>query len=232
MAFPVSSRSTGTLITATIWNADLKDNLTSLYAGALAISSQAALDFRYASSATQMARLAAAAYSYPRLNSAGAAWEMAKVPIERLAASADSGTTTNAAAENVATVAVSGLTAKDTLVVELTLEAVTQQTAGVLLYNSTDSVALCDVIDSGLGAMAAGREMIGTYRARQLQSAATAVMSHGHYGQENNTYSLTQALTTFTTNWTGSWTLALRQTGVTAGGTLKWSWTVYVIRGQ
>lgn len=59
MAFPVSARTTGVLVTATVWNGDLKDNLNNLYAGALAIASQAANDFLYASSTTQMGRVGA-----------------------------------------------------------------------------------------------------------------------------------------------------------------------------
>lgn len=55
MAFPVSSRTTGTLITATIWNADLKDNLNTLRAGGIAMTSQAADDFVKASSTSQLA---------------------------------------------------------------------------------------------------------------------------------------------------------------------------------
>lgn len=54
MAFPVTARTTGTLITATIWNSDIKDNLTSLYAGAMSIAGQAANDDIYAASSTQL----------------------------------------------------------------------------------------------------------------------------------------------------------------------------------
>ena len=54
MAFPVVARSTGELITAAIWNADLKDNINNLYAGTLAISAQANGRFVVASSATQL----------------------------------------------------------------------------------------------------------------------------------------------------------------------------------
>jgi hypothetical protein len=53
------------------------DDLLALYSGQMAIASQAALDFVYASSATQLARVAAVASKYPRLNAAGSAWEMA-----------------------------------------------------------------------------------------------------------------------------------------------------------
>lgn len=77
MSFPVSARTTGTLITATIWNSDLKDNINGLYGGALSITAQSSNDFLYATTATQMGRVAAVASKYPRLNSGGTAWEMA-----------------------------------------------------------------------------------------------------------------------------------------------------------
>ena len=146
----------------------------------------------------------------------------------------NSGTTTNAAAENVDTYAFASgeLTAKDTIVVQLTIEAITQQTASVILYNNTDTVAIVDVWDSGLGAMGAGRESIMTMTLRQLQSAATAIMASGKGANDNLASATTGAASTFTTNWTGAWTLALRQGGVTAGGTFAWSWAVFVMKGQ
>ena len=54
MAFPVAARSTGELVTAAIWNADLKDNLNNLYAGTLAMTGQANGHFVMASTATQL----------------------------------------------------------------------------------------------------------------------------------------------------------------------------------
>lgn len=146
---------------------------------------------------------------------------------------ANSGTTTNAAAENVDTYALnSQLTAKDTLIIDVTIEAVTQDTASVNLYNSTDGVAIVDVWDSGLGAFAAGREAISSLRLRQLQSGNTSVMGFGRGGTDSNAALSTQARAAFTTAWTGAWTIALRQGGVTAGGTFKWSWSIYVLKGQ
>ena len=53
-----STRSTGDLIDATIWNQDVKANTEALRGGGIAIASQAAGDVVYASSATQYARLA------------------------------------------------------------------------------------------------------------------------------------------------------------------------------
>jgi hypothetical protein len=137
---------------------------------------------------------------------------------------ATSGTTTQATPQNVDTIALSGLTAKDTLLIVVNVIPVTQPTASLDLYNSTDSVTICQVT-AGLdvpGTMRAGMEIV-----RQGQAGATTVDALAIKG------SATAATeSTFTTAWTGSWTLALRQGGVTAGGTLRWSWAVYKIAGQ
>jgi len=69
-----SNRSTGDLITASIWNQDAVSNPVALRAGAVAIASQATADFIYASSSTQLARLAASTGRVPYYT--GAAWQM------------------------------------------------------------------------------------------------------------------------------------------------------------
>jgi hypothetical protein len=80
-----SARTTGELITAAIWNQDVKDNPIALRGGAIAIASQAALDFIYASSSTQFARLVKGnAYQVPRMNSAANAWEFASFNINQV----------------------------------------------------------------------------------------------------------------------------------------------------
>jgi hypothetical protein len=56
-----TTKSTGTLITAAIWNADVVANEIAIYAGGLSIASQAIGDILYASSTTQFARVAAVA---------------------------------------------------------------------------------------------------------------------------------------------------------------------------
>jgi len=56
-----STRSTGELCTAAIWNADVVANEIAIYAGALSVTSQAVGDILYASSTTQFARIAAVA---------------------------------------------------------------------------------------------------------------------------------------------------------------------------
>ena len=62
MAYSVpSSRSTGDLCTAAIWNQDVVANPIAIYAGAMSVSSQAVGDILYASSTTQLGRIAAVA---------------------------------------------------------------------------------------------------------------------------------------------------------------------------
>ena len=53
--------STGDLITAAKWNADVSANPIAIYAGAMSVASQAVGDILYASSTTQFARVAAVA---------------------------------------------------------------------------------------------------------------------------------------------------------------------------
>jgi hypothetical protein len=66
----------GELVTAALFNTHIRDNETELRGGGVAVASQAALDFVFASSASQFGRLAPAARQIPRLNAAGNAWEM------------------------------------------------------------------------------------------------------------------------------------------------------------
>lgn len=54
-----TSKTTGDLIAATDWNQNTVDNPIAIRTGGIAIASQAANDIIYASSSTQLARLAA-----------------------------------------------------------------------------------------------------------------------------------------------------------------------------
>lgn len=146
---------------------------------------------------------------------------------------ANSGTDTNAAATNVDTIAISGLTAKDTIIVHYTMESVTQATANPRFYNNTDSVLVAQV--NARSALSAGGKLIGHVQIMQAQSAVTRVFglaSDINFGVADTTPLGSAHDVTFSTNWTGSWTLALRHGGVTAGGTFKWSWSVYKVAGQ
>lgn len=222
-----TSRTTGDLMTASIWNTDLVNNLTTLRGGGIAISSQAALDFIFASSTTQLGRLAAgSALQYPRINAAGNGWEFAtltSVTVYDTLLIAAGGTSTTTSANNLSTVAISGLTALDQLFVSVWLEQTVQDSSGVDVYNSTDSVSL-----DTTGALTAP-----TYRSRfsPLQQARSSnVKIFWRVGA--NFQAAANTPVTVTTPWTGSWTLALRSNGMTSGGSLAWSWAVHKRAGQ
>ena len=143
-----------------------------------------------------------------------------------------SGTDTTAAATNVATCAISGLTVKDSLQVLLTQSSVTQATAIPVIFNVTDSVTIIGTTQSLISAGVFGRSVIVI---GNDQSATTTVMAQVTGAQSGDTIGLTEFLkTTFTTAWTGNWTLALRTGagGVTAGGTYRYQVAIYRIKGQ
>lgn len=150
---------------------------------------------------------------------------------------ANSGTDTSAGATNLDTYAMaSQLTAKDTLLVFVEMEAVTVAVVTPMLYNSTDSLALTHLIGSNAAApgnIAAGEKYIGQSVIGNAQSAVTAVfgVSVGKILDANRSMDGTGVSASFATNWTGAWTLALRHAGV-SGGTCKWRWSVFRVKGQ
>lgn len=147
---------------------------------------------------------------------------------------AGTGTTTTTSAENFATQAISGLTNKDTIKIFYSLESITQQTANPLFYNSTDGVEICKT-NGGNTLSTANSVMLGEAMIRCAPEAATRVFSMDRAlrgGDSANEEVSDNGITTFTTNYTGSWTLAFRHGGVTSGGTLRWSWSVYKVSGQ
>lgn len=74
----------GEIVTAANLNTHLRDNLSELRTGGLALSSQAANDFLYASSASQLARLAAAAGA-PYYT--GSAWAITRIAVANVSVS-------------------------------------------------------------------------------------------------------------------------------------------------
>ena len=133
------------------------------------------------------------------------------------------GSDTTAGNANVSTIAITGLLATDRLVIYISFESLVQQTANVQLYNSTDGVQIL-LLDAAIaGAAFEG----GVAHIAQKVAVATTFLSHwnGVLTGANNRLNLNQAA--MTQAWTGSWTLALRHTGVTAGGTFNYNWQVY-----
>lgn len=249
-----TTRADGYVVPASEWNKNTVDNPIALRAGEVAIASQATGDVITAASATQLGRVApstagtvllsngvgvapsfgaapGAAGTVLTSNGAGVAPSFA-VPVGTLTLlKANTGSTTNAAAEDVDTFAITGLTVKDTLKIEVSIQAVTQNTASVLLRNSTDGVTITDVWDSGAGAFTAGTNQTNDITVRNYQSATTLVGAVSVY-RSAAAGAIIGGASTFTTDWTGAWTIALRQGGVTAGGTFRWSWAIYKVAGQ
>lgn len=148
---------------------------------------------------------------------------------------AGSGTSTAAVATNVDTVAITGLTANDRLWVVYDVESAAQLTAIPLLYSVTDALAIVS-LQAGQN-IASGNQTSGEAFLQQRQSGATALRATSSSidaaGSSTTPNIRADAQNvTLTTNWTGSWTLALRHGGVTAGGTFSWTWAVYRLAGQ
>ena len=147
---------------------------------------------------------------------------------------ANSGSDSNAAAANMDTVAISGLTANDAIFVRYSIGTVTQTlNLAPLLYQTTDPSTLAFLANSGA---TAAKYFVGTAVISQAQAASTTYLTMvtgnitpGGIGGADSTAAIGSSIATA---WTGSWTLALRHQGVTAGGSLKWSWGVYRMVGQ
>jgi hypothetical protein len=133
------------------------------------------------------------------------------------------GTSVATTATNLDTIAISGLTALDRLVVEVTADSVTQDTSALYVYNSTDSLIIdtTSTITAGTGRHTLDFLSTAENNTKKIQ-----------YRFPANFQGVAVASIAFTTDWTGSWTLALRHNGITSGGTLNWNWIVYKLAGQ
>lgn len=144
---------------------------------------------------------------------------------------ANSGTDTAVGATNVDTFAITGLTAHDRILVEVGATSVTQQTAGLKLVSSTDANGTIAALDAA-AAIVAG-ETVSVF-ATVTQSQASTTTYWGLATGRGTTTGERGSLTAFaaTTSYQGAWTIALRHTGVTAGGTFQWRWAIYKVLGQ
>lgn len=143
---------------------------------------------------------------------------------------ASHGSDTAAGATTVDSIAISGLTADDTIRVLLNMETSSQNTAQVNLYSVTDAQALVKLTPSPLATANPTCSGEAILKQRNGNSTNYSCIFQG----------MNAATTRFddyenigvATAWTGSWTLGLRHGGVTAGGTFKYSWAVYKQAGQ
>lgn len=151
---------------------------------------------------------------------------------------ANSGTNTSATAANVDTYAMaSQLTVKDTLLVIVELASITQTTATPLLVNVTDSnLTVMDLMDTA--SLTAGNYTRSVTNIGVDQSGAILVRALTTWTAGSNATNARAAAasigwqSTFTTPYTGAWTIGLRHGGVTAGGTLQYRWQILLLRGQ
>lgn len=140
------------------------------------------------------------------------------------------GTDTSAGATTVFSLALSGLTVKDSLKIVMTASSLTQTTTVGVIKNTTDNVTIAQW-DGGVnlvsGAFCQEEGLILTD-----QSSSKTVMGFERGFNTNNGAFGVGTKSTFTTDWTGSWTIGLTHGGVTAGGTFRYRIAVYKIAGQ
>jgi hypothetical protein len=208
---------------ATDWEfADVTD--VAARAGGISIASQAALDFLYASGASQFARLAAGgALTYPRINAAGTGWEFAAVPVEPLdLLYSNSGT---GGVRTIDTYAISGLTVQDILELELDIIKVGGTGVSVKFTNTTDSVDITANQTAN-----ADTHTVFSHRVSAGPISLTDVQSSGRR-TASGTITNNAVASTFTTNWTGNWTTGLIVDSGD-GTSVDWVVRIYKRKGQ
>lgn len=120
----------------------------------------------------------------------------------------------------------SQLTVKDTLMILVTLEANGNSCTAPGLKNSTDSVAF------PTNSMASATDESFVAWIRNVQSTLTRV-DYWQQGYSGTTQIPDQKMrATFSTNWTGNWTLSLVYAALGAGATFTYRWAIYKIAGQ
>jgi len=221
---------TGTFSATSV--SDSVGSMATIRGGGLGLTSQVQYGLMAASSPTQWVFvpngttgqvLTATTGGYPSWAAAAPSPAMTRLD-------AGSGTSVAAGATILDSVAITGLTALDTLKVEVTVSSAAQPTAAMSIYSTTDSVAIYPVY-AGTNITANLFHIEGA-TLRQDFSSSVKAMSYGSYYNSSVGAQPSGNAATLTTAWTGNWTLGLRHGGVTAGGTLSWSWAVYKIAGQ
>ena len=201
-------------MTASLMNTHVRDNLLQT-APALVTTNG---DLVYATGASALTRLAIGSTSQVLIVTGGVpAWGAGSV-VTLL--KANSGTSTTTAAHNVDTVAISGLASGDSIFVVGMIDQITQDAGTFALRNDTDAITIVSVLN-GINAGVVGIFTAHIMQSQQSTTAIETIFSRG------NVVATGQSAATFTTAWTGSWTLAFRSPGQISGGTHRWRWSVY-----
>lgn len=145
-----------------------------------------------------------------------------------------SGTSTTTTNHLLDSVAITGLDVLDTLVAYITVSAITAAGGVTHLRNDTDAIILAS--PNATPALGESQTIKMIIRPEQQSASVVASMSitgKGTTGAEADVAGTInwRSPATLATAWTGAWTLALRNSGITATGTLRWSWSVYKIKG-
>lgn len=145
-----------------------------------------------------------------------------------------SGTDATAAATNLYTLPISGLTANDRLRILITHSSAAQLTNAPVLYSTTDAAVIKGLCNNGN--LAAGDYCTDEVTLTSDHSSAKKVVAFdvGFVGVGGAVGHNTGVLWTAVTDFTGSWTLALRTGagGVVAGGTYSYTMSVFKWAGQ
>lgn len=145
------------------------------------------------------------------------------------------GTNTSASPTNVATFAITGLTGRDSLHILVSHTAIAQGAASPVLYNATDGVQIAPCDSVGGGGPSANQYAQCDIVIRNNVVSAFSVVATGTAGTTNggNPGDIASVIqqSTFTTAWTGSWTLALRYNGIAAGGSYIYNIALYKMSG-
>lgn len=138
------------------------------------------------------------------------------------------GTDASAGATTVDSAVLPPLGVNDKLRIVVTLESVTQQTASALIYDVTNATQIGYLYNDA--AILAGGIATQDVTLALRQGSTTLAVSMSIGGTTANaTIYKTGGFTV--ASWTAGFTLGLRHTGVTAGGTFKYRWQIYIQRG-
>ena len=225
----------GTAAAQTLTNKTITDSTNVLGGVTMTLGSDANGDTYYRASGVLTRLAKGTAAQVLTMNAGATAPEWATSTSQVTLLRANSGTDTNVGATSVDTFALSGLTAKDTIWIEFTADTTGANTAAGSIYSATDATAI--IATSALTSGSTDGQ-IGTVKIRQHQNANTHYMALATgvgvstLGSAGTTVTSVASNQNLATSFQGSWTIALRHGGVTAGGTYRWSWAVYKMAGQ
>ena len=134
----------------------------------------------------------------------------------------DTGSTSTESAHNFDTYAfVSGaLDAKDSLIIKWALTVTGATLVDPILWSETDSAQIGNLSENNIPVSSNGGLASMSIVSAELTKVIAAPDGSNALG----------SLHTVSTNWTAAWTLAMRgENG--SGGTTKWQWAVYALRG-